>query len=209
MKTEKEFVNTLLDIIRKRGAMDKLITDSAQVEISKRVQDVLRSLIIDHWKSESRYQHQDYAERRWQNYKHNIQWYSAWRKIPGKIWLLLACWVADVMNLTSERSLGWRPPLEVLEGVTKDISILLMFLFWDKVVVKRYKDQHYSNQIGSDNFDRIEGRFVGFGWDVGHALTFKVLTDDTEMIVPRSQVMLADGCRASVFYNFQHGASFL
>ena len=35
MNTEKEFVNTLLDIIQKRGAMDKLITDSAKVEQSK------------------------------------------------------------------------------------------------------------------------------------------------------------------------------
>ena len=33
IKTEKEFVNTLEDQIRKRGAMDKLISDSAKVEI--------------------------------------------------------------------------------------------------------------------------------------------------------------------------------
>ena len=138
MRSEAEFVNALLDIITKRGEMDKLITDSARVEQSKRVQDVLRSLIIDHWKSEAKYQHQNYAECRWQNFKHNIQWYSSWRKVPGKAWLLLSQWVADVMNLTSERSLGWRPPLKVLEGVTKDISILLLFLFWDKVFIKRY-----------------------------------------------------------------------
>ena len=34
MGTEKEFVNTLEDVICKRGAMDKLISDSARVEIS-------------------------------------------------------------------------------------------------------------------------------------------------------------------------------
>ncbi len=34
MTTTREFVNTLEDIIRKRGVMDKLITDSARVEIS-------------------------------------------------------------------------------------------------------------------------------------------------------------------------------
>ena len=192
MRSEKEFVNTLLDNITKRGAMDKLITDSAQVEQSKRVQDILRSLIINHWKSEPHYQHQNFAERRWQNFKHNVQWYAAWRKIPGNIWLLLCQWVSDVMNLTSERSLGWRPPLEVLENVTKDISILLMFLFWDKVYIKRYKDNNYSGQIGSDLYDKIPGRFVGFAWDVGHALTFRVLTDDTQELVPRSQLMLAD-----------------
>ena len=36
-------VNTLEDVIRKRGAMDKLITDSAHVEISKRVSEILRA----------------------------------------------------------------------------------------------------------------------------------------------------------------------
>ena len=34
MKTDKEFINTLEDQIRKRGAMDKLISDRAQVEMS-------------------------------------------------------------------------------------------------------------------------------------------------------------------------------
>ena len=47
MSTEKEFVITLEDVIRKRGAMDKLILDSARVEVSRRVKDVLWVLIID------------------------------------------------------------------------------------------------------------------------------------------------------------------
>jgi hypothetical protein len=34
VKSENQFVNTLLDTIRKRGAMDKLCSDSARVEIS-------------------------------------------------------------------------------------------------------------------------------------------------------------------------------
>jgi hypothetical protein len=40
MSTEKQFVNTLEDVIRSRGAMDKLITDSARVEISKQIVDI-------------------------------------------------------------------------------------------------------------------------------------------------------------------------
>lgn len=47
MGSDKEFVNTLEDVIRKRGAMDKLISDSAKVEISNRVKDILCNLIID------------------------------------------------------------------------------------------------------------------------------------------------------------------
>ena len=105
MKRPDEFINTLLDIISKRGAMDKLITDSARVEASARVKDVLRHLVIKHWQSEPNHQWQNYAEGRYQNFKHNVEWYSRWRNIPGNAWLLLAQWVADVMNLTFE---AWR-----------------------------------------------------------------------------------------------------
>ena len=191
MRSSKEFVNTLLDIIKRKGAMDKLITDGASVQASKRVTDVSRHLIIEHWQSEPHCQWQNYAKRQYQNFKHNMEWHSRWRNIPGYAWLLLAQWVADVMNLTAECSRGYRTPLEALEGQTQDISILLMFLFWDKVTIKRHKDKDYSGMIGSDKYHEISGRFVGFAHSVGHALTFKVLTDDTLHVVPRSQLLLA------------------
>ena len=48
-KTDKDFCRTLEDEIRKRGAMDKIVTDHAKAEISKKVQEVLRALFIDDW----------------------------------------------------------------------------------------------------------------------------------------------------------------
>ena len=51
MHSDAEFVNTLNDEIRKRGAMDMLTNDRAQAEISKRVQDILRSYVIKDWQS--------------------------------------------------------------------------------------------------------------------------------------------------------------
>ena len=41
MKSGKQFINTLEDNIRRRGAMDKLLSDSAKTEISKNVMDIL------------------------------------------------------------------------------------------------------------------------------------------------------------------------
>jgi hypothetical protein len=41
LKSDKQFVNTLQDNICRQGAMNKLISDCAQVEISKKVQDIL------------------------------------------------------------------------------------------------------------------------------------------------------------------------
>ncbi len=52
MKSEKQCVNTLEDNIQKRGAMDKLISDWAQLKISAKVHDVLQALCIDDWQSE-------------------------------------------------------------------------------------------------------------------------------------------------------------
>ena len=188
MHSTNEFVNTLLDCIRDRGAMDKLISDHAGYEMSARVQDVLRSLMIGHWKSEPYYQHQNFAEHRWGHVKANLEWLMAFLDVEPDCWLLALRYVSDVMNLTAERSLGWRPPLEVATGQTQDISILLYFMFWDVVYCARYTNE----QPGSQKGQEIRGRFVGFAWDVGHALTFLVLPDDHRIPIKRSVLRLAD-----------------
>ena len=51
IKSTKQFINTLSDNIRKRGAMDTLISDGGKHEISKRVTDLLRSLFIQDYQS--------------------------------------------------------------------------------------------------------------------------------------------------------------
>ena len=90
--------------------MDKLITDSAHVEISKRVGEILRALCIDDWQSEPNYQHQNFAEHKWKFLKKNVQWCMNWRNAPACAWSLATMWVGDVMNHTSERSLNWTSP---------------------------------------------------------------------------------------------------
>ena len=46
MKSWKQFVNTLEDNIRRRGAIDKLLSASAKTEISNKVMDILRAYHI-------------------------------------------------------------------------------------------------------------------------------------------------------------------
>ena len=75
MTSTKQFVNTLEDVIRERGAMDLLISDSAKVEQSARVMDILRALWIQGWQSERGYQHQNFAEHRYGHFKKNIRCY--------------------------------------------------------------------------------------------------------------------------------------
>ena len=58
MKGGKQFVNTLEDNKRRRGAMDKLLSDSAKTEISNKVMDILRAYHISNQHSEPYYWNQ-------------------------------------------------------------------------------------------------------------------------------------------------------
>jgi hypothetical protein len=69
IKSNKQFVNTLLDNITQCNAPTKLISDRAQVEISEHVKQVLRPLHISTWQSEPHQQHQNPAKRQYQNIK--------------------------------------------------------------------------------------------------------------------------------------------
>jgi len=95
------------------------------------------------------------------------------------------------MNHTAKKSLSNRPPLQVLEGATIEISILLYFLFWDIVYVSRMDDKEYHGQIRRKKSSLVRGCMVGFAWNVGHGLTYKVLTDDTQKVICRSRLRLA------------------
>jgi hypothetical protein len=46
IKTDKQFINTLEDNITKRGALHKLLSDSAQALICNKIQDILRNLCV-------------------------------------------------------------------------------------------------------------------------------------------------------------------
>ena len=85
--------------------MDKLISDSAAVEISTRVLDVLRHLTIDSWQSEPYFQHQNFAERRWRDIKRLVNYVMAHKGVPNDCWLLCLEYVADIMNVTAVESL--------------------------------------------------------------------------------------------------------
>ena len=86
MTNEAQFVNTLEDVIRRRGAMDKLISDGASVEISRRVQDILRTLFIKSWQSERGNQKQNFGEQRWGHHKINTNWGMVVWHIPPEFW---------------------------------------------------------------------------------------------------------------------------
>ena len=182
VKTDKQFVNALEDVIRKRGAMDKLISDGAKAETGEKVKDVLRSLCIEDWQSEPHHQWQNYAERQYQNIKSNTNRVMNRFGVPAKFWYLAMCYVIFIMNRMALGSLNWRTPIETLTGETPDISMITRFRFYEPVY---YKKQ--DSGFPSESTQR-RGRFLGFSENVGHAMTFIIVDDATNATVERANV---------------------
>ena len=185
MKTDSQFINTLEDNIRERGAMSKLISDCAQVEMSRRVLDILRSLCISGWQSEPHQQHQNPAERRYQTAKRMTNTLLDRSGSPASTWLLALLYACFVLNHTYCASIK-AVPAQKLTGSTPDISPLLRFYWWQPVYYK-VDDSAFPSETRE-----LRGRFVGIAEHVGHAMTFKILTDDTSKVIYRSNVRPAD-----------------
>jgi hypothetical protein len=125
MKTDGQFVNTLQDNIRQRGAPTRLISDRAQAEISNKVKDILRALIIGAWQSEPHQQHQNPAERKYQTIKRMANTLMDRTGSPGYTWLLALMYVCFVLNHTASTTLNNQTPTTILTGSTSDCSPLL------------------------------------------------------------------------------------
>ena len=181
IKTDKQFVNTLEDNIRYRGAPTKLISDRAQVEISQKVLDILRTLCIGDWQSEPHQQQQNPAERRFQTVKNAANRVMDRTGAPPHTWFLCLTYVCFLLNHTYNVSIG-DVPLNRLTGSTVDISVLLKFFFWQKVYYKKV-----DSGFPSESTEAM-GHIVGISEHCGHALTWKILTDDTQKVIYRSLV---------------------
>ena len=87
-----------------------------------------------------------------------------------------------ILNHVSIASLGDQVPLQVLYGVTPDISIILLYTFYQPVFYATH-DQHFP----SDSEERA-GFWVGFVEHCGDSLTHMVLDAETSNIIYRSAV---------------------
>ena len=156
MRSGKQFIDTLEDNIRRRGAMDKLISDSAKNEISHKVQDILRAYNISDWQCEPHHQNQKPAEWRYRTIKAWTNTIMNRTGAPAYCWLLTLQYVCYILNHFSSGSLGGPVPLQVLYGVTPDISIMVLYTFYQPIFYATH-DQHFP----SDSEERA-GYWVGF-----------------------------------------------
>ena len=118
MKSDKQFVNTLENVIREWGAPTKLVSDRAQVEISNKVVDILRNYCIGSWQSEPHQQHRNPAERRYQTLKTMTNKVMDRTGTPANLWLLALMYVVFILNNTASPSLNYIMPSTYLSGIT-------------------------------------------------------------------------------------------
>ena len=184
MKTEKQFVNTLEDNIRERGAMRRLLTDSARVETSNKAYDLLRALMIGAWQSEPGQQNQNPCERRINTLKTRTNIVMDRTAAPPYTWLLALEYVCDLLNCVYHESIGG-VPLQIATGQTVDISAFLRFFFHQSVYYRA------ANPKLGETAER-RGRWVGISRHVGHGLCYKILDDTTLKIHHCSSVRPVD-----------------
>ena len=129
IKSTKQFINTLSDNIRKRGAMDFLISDGGKYEISKRVTDLICSLFIEDYQSEPYHQHQNKAENRFGLAKRYANTVMSTSGCPSCCWLLCLQYICVVLNHLASPTLQGICRVQALQGTTPDVSFLLHFSF--------------------------------------------------------------------------------
>ena len=87
-----------------------------------------------------------------------------------------------ILNHLSCEALDSNVPLGMLYGVSPDISIILLYTFYQPVFYATH------NQSYPSVSEERAACWVGFGEDVGNALTHKLLDDHTKNILNRSAV---------------------
>ena len=87
-----------------------------------------------------------------------------------------------LLNHIACTALDGKIPLLALTGITPDISIILLFTFYQPVFYATYDKQFHS-----ESGERA-GYWVGFGEHCGDAMTHKILDHDTQKLIYKSAV---------------------
>jgi hypothetical protein len=182
MHNESEMATTLEDLIRRHGAPNSLFSDNARAQCGKRVLDILRIYAIKDFQCEPHQQHQNFAERKIGDTKRLTDSIMDRTGTPAKLWLLCLFYVVFLMNHLASPSLDGLTPIEKATGQRPDISPLLNFHWYEEVL---YADEDHS--FPSQSREK-SGRWVGIAETKGDALTYQILTDDTEQLITRSAV---------------------
>ena len=148
MKFNKQFVNSLEDSIRKRGAADKLISNSTKAETSKRANDILRALFIHDFQSEACMRYQNACKRLYQTIKWHSDTLMDLAGAPSFPCLLAINIICFILNHTHNAAIK-NIPINAATGSTCDIFPLHRFQFWQPAYFKA------NNSVFSDDTNEL------------------------------------------------------
>ena len=150
-------------------------------EISKQVTDLLRSLFIQDYQSQPYHQHQNKAENHFGLARHYTNTVMNTSGCPACCWPLCLQYICVVLNHLASPTLQGIYPVQALEGTTPDISFMLHFSFYEPVYYRIDSSEPDLNFPSSSN--EKKGYWVSFADNQGDHLTWRILTEDTQIII--------------------------
>jgi hypothetical protein len=166
LKKKLRMVDSLLDLCREVGIPEVLVMDGDGAQNNDSMDRVVRDFVIRVHNSEPENQQQNRAERGGGILKQGLRRLHFETRFDIAFWCYAVIYYCDCFNHTASRELGWRCRLEVLTGVTQDISDF-RFAFWQLVWFWDPKIRFPAHQW------RI-GRFLGRAKNVGDPFTYWV-----------------------------------
>ena len=134
LQRESLGVQALEDFIRDIGAPHDIRSDNAKMEIGIAWTQLCRKYNIAQSTTEPEHPQQNPAERAIQDIKKMSTKLMDRENVPTVLWYLCCKYVAYLRNRTASEQLGWRTPFEKLYGITPDISCLMQFAFYERVM---------------------------------------------------------------------------
>ena len=107
--------------------------------------DILRAYHISNWHTEPYHQNQNPAEWQYRTIKSWTNTVMDRSGAPANCWLLCMIYVCYILNHIACGALNGSIPLLVLYGITPDISIMLLYTFYQPVFYATH-DQHFPSE---------------------------------------------------------------
>ena len=169
MKSENKNGEALQDFVRTHGAPIAVKTDCAQSELGTKWTSTCRNNCIAQETTEPHHPHQNPAEKRIGDLGSMVRRVMRDFRVPLNKHDWVQKWCTDVHNILACRSLNWRTPLEVSTGNTPDISAF-RFHVWEPI-------WYFDPNIKQPESNLKKGRWLGFAWQAGDALTYYIETE--------------------------------
>ena len=199
MRTESEGPSKLRTFVREIGAPFSLINDNSNMQTGISWSEICNEFNIGTGTTEPKHPWQNPAERKIGTVKNAVNRLMDRTNSPGNLWFQCTVFVCMLLNVMAHPQFNWRTPMEKGLGVTPDISPFLQFEWYEPVLF-------LDNNNGFPSTKERKGYWCGPTENVGDAMTYWILTDDTNQLIARSNVRSAltpDASASNVPINFR------